>query len=713
MGSNKKNHTVLSVIIPIYNEEKTICTLLDKVASCGVSVSMEMILVNDGSTDNTASLCREWIRENEKKIQARVVFLEKENGGKGSAVKAGIKVSSGDVVIIQDADLEYDPRDYTKCITPILHGECKVVYGSREADNRNRLFSSPSFFLGGLLLTYWINLLFNSDLTDEPTCYKTFDGDLIRSIPLDGDRFEWEPEVTAKLLRMGFEIREVPISYNPRKVTEGKKIKWFDGLQGLWIALFWRFAGMKEIRKTTQNVSLSCAEIMQRKRRSVYWLYGIFLFAFLIRLAAALPGLSTPQKFLIRPDSRAFLSAAGEGIFKELPSFYRLYPSSLKNWKKGTPKYEIVNGSETRAPLYTLWLSLVFGISGKSFVFAALAGCLLGAFSCLIVYLSGNVFGSCKVGIIASLLLALNPMAVTFSPLFLPDTLFLCMVALQTWFFLRFIKNAFGLNLITSVIFAALGALIRPVNALWIFPCIFVLCFYRKTELRLRLNYMLVALLLFGFLLMPWILGSKYHGIGWRIDSISSEALLKNTAALQGKQTGGNPYLIAKEFRERLKQHYAENPEKFRTLGEQLDHQDKEMIGRILKHPFRYLSLHFNPKILSQDLSELMRNWGILKPPRIMVMSLMVLCLVLYMGTALGLGWYLLAALDQKSLLSFLLLLLFSGYYFLMPGAIAVPRYQLPALPFLYLAAGYGLICLHGLVREKRLPEGLTGRGGR
>ena len=219
---------ILSVIIPVYNEEKTVVSLLDKVMHSGVTVSLELIIVNDGSTDSSPELIQNWIRE-QKRNASNIVFLNKENGGKGSAVKAGIQASTGDVVIIQDADLEYDPHDYEACIRPILDGECKVVYGSREEENRNRLYSSPSFYLGGLLLTFWINLLYNANLTDEPTCYKTFDGPLIRSLPIEGDRFEWEPEVTAKLLRMGFEIREVPVSYYPRKITEGKKIKWKDG----------------------------------------------------------------------------------------------------------------------------------------------------------------------------------------------------------------------------------------------------------------------------------------------------------------------------------------------------------------------------------------------------------------------------------------------------------------------------------------------------
>ena len=454
------NHKTLSVIIPVYNEERTVTALLDKVIHADVPVSMEIIIVNDGSTDQSPRLCEEWIRKNRSHTPHSLKLLHRENGGKGAAVKTGIKASAGDVVIIQDADLEYDPNDYAACIAPILHGECKVVYGSREADNRNRMFSSPSFFLGGLLLTWWIDLLFNAELTDEPTCHKTFDGPLLRSIPLDGDRFEWEPEITAKLLRMGFEIREVPVSYHPRKVSEGKKIKWKDGLLALWIALYWRFASLYRIRRGTAAVSPAFSDVIKQKKISRFCLVAVFVFAFLIRLLGALPGLSNPQ-LLMRPDSAAFLADAGKGIFTEAPVFHKPYPSAWRTQKPETPAFRQVYGNETRAPLYVIWLSVVFGISGHNLAFAAMSGCLLGALSCVVLYLAGHLFGSYRTGLAAALLLALNPTAIAYAPLFLPDTLFLLAAALQVWFFLRFIRNAFGLNLIASVMLAALGALIR------------------------------------------------------------------------------------------------------------------------------------------------------------------------------------------------------------------------------------------------------------
>ena len=699
------SHKVLSVIIPIFNEEKTVAALLDKVLAAKIPVSMEIILVNDGSTDNTPAICQEWIDRNRGRTPHRLLLLHRENGGKGAAVKTGIQASSGDVIIIQDADLEYDPEDFTRCITPILHGECKVVYGSREADNRNRMFSSPSFFLGGLLLTWWIDLLYNAELTDEPTCYKTFDGALLRSIPISGSKFDWEPEITAKILRLGIEIREVPISYHPRRIAEGKKIKWKDGLIALWVALFWRFASISSIREKTGSVSPALKEILRKHRNRSLAILLVFAGAFLIRLLAALPGLSSPH-LLMRPDSAPFLADAGRGIFTEAPAFHKLYPSAWRKWKPETPAFRKVYGNETRAPLYVIWLSLLFGISGHDLPFAAVAGCLLGALACLPVMLAGHLSGSPRAGIAGGVLLALNPTAIVYSPLFLPDTLFLLTVSLQVWFFLRFVKNAFGLNLIAAVVLAAFGALIRPANAMWIFPCIAMLIFLRHIPLRLRCNYMLAALLLFGAVLFPWLLTSKKAGIGWRIDTISSEALLKNTAALEASVSGRKSSDIAAEYRAQMYDRYAAEPEKFATLEAQLNERDRFMFKTIFRHPFRYLALHFNPAILKQDFGEFFIHLGIFRPPIFWLKLLYLTTLVLYMFTALGLGWYLIAALDHRSGIPILLFLLLSGYYLLMPGSIAIPRYQLPALPFLCLAAAFGLSYFYGIVKEKKTPSG-------
>ena len=211
---------------------------MDKVAAVELALHMELIIVDDGSKDGTADIARAWASRHEsERLSVRVI--SKENGGKGTAVREGIEQSTGDYVIIQDADLEYDPNDYPKLLEPILAGDAEVVYGSRITGPDKP--GSLKFYLGGRLVTIATNLLYGTHLTDEPTCYKLFRGDLIRSIPLTCTGFEFCPEVTAKVIKRGLRIAEVPIRYFPRSIEEGKKIRSWDGVLAIWELLKWRF----------------------------------------------------------------------------------------------------------------------------------------------------------------------------------------------------------------------------------------------------------------------------------------------------------------------------------------------------------------------------------------------------------------------------------------------------------------------------------------
>ncbi|MBZ0136681.1 MAG: glycosyltransferase family 2 protein [Planctomycetes bacterium] len=229
----------LSVVIPAYNEAPTLESVLDKVAAVRFSLNMELIIVDDGSKDDTAAIARAWAARNESD-RIRVKVISKENGGKGTAVRRGIEESTGEYVIIQDADLEYDPNDYPKLLEPILAGDAEVVYGSRITGPDKP--GSLKFYLGGRLVTIATNLLYGSHITDEPTCYKLFRGDLIRGIPLTCTGFEFCPEVTAKVIKRGLRIAEVPIRYFPRGIEEGKKIRSWDGVLAIWELLKWRFS---------------------------------------------------------------------------------------------------------------------------------------------------------------------------------------------------------------------------------------------------------------------------------------------------------------------------------------------------------------------------------------------------------------------------------------------------------------------------------------
>ncbi|WP_457613316.1 glycosyltransferase family 2 protein [Methanocaldococcus sp.] len=234
----KQDIKKVSIVIPAYNEEKTIEKILKKIINVDLPLKKEIIVVNDGSTDKTEDIVKNFIKTHPN---ADIKLINKDNGGKGSALKVGIKHSTGDIIIIQDADLEYDPNDYTNLIKPILEGKAKVVYGSRIRKLGNK-FSHLSFLIGGLMITLATNLLYFTFLTDEPTCYKVFHKEL-KDILLnaEGDKFDWEPEITAKILRKGYKIYEVPINYFPRTLKEGKKIRWRDGVDAIITLLKWRF----------------------------------------------------------------------------------------------------------------------------------------------------------------------------------------------------------------------------------------------------------------------------------------------------------------------------------------------------------------------------------------------------------------------------------------------------------------------------------------
>ena len=253
MNSDRGKSGKLSVVIPVYNEEATLAELLERVASVPLPVTREILIVDDGSRDRSAEIARCFI-ESHPELECKLLL--RANGGKGAAVRDGIAASTGSVVIIQDADLEYDPNDFKCCIAPILAGDYAVVYGSRERQKGNA-FSDWRFYLGGLTVTWFINLLFGVLLTDEPTCYKTFNGDLIRNLSFDCDDFGWEPEVTCKLLRLGYHIAEVPISYAPRNFACGKKIRAKDGLKALLISLQWRFKSMKKYCHLRKSVYIT------------------------------------------------------------------------------------------------------------------------------------------------------------------------------------------------------------------------------------------------------------------------------------------------------------------------------------------------------------------------------------------------------------------------------------------------------------------------
>jgi glycosyltransferase involved in cell wall biosynthesis len=221
----------LSVVIPVYNERRTLREVIARVLQ--VPFETEVICVDDGSTDGS----RELLTELEAKYQQLRIFLQPKNSGKGSALRRGIQEASGDFVIIQDADLEYDPSDYPSLLEPLIQGKADVVYGSRFLGSGPHRVLYFWHSVANWILTLISNCLTNINLTDMETCYKVFRREIIQSIPLEEDRFGFEPEITVKIAKRKLRIYEVGISYAGRTYEEGKKIGWKDGVWALWCLL--------------------------------------------------------------------------------------------------------------------------------------------------------------------------------------------------------------------------------------------------------------------------------------------------------------------------------------------------------------------------------------------------------------------------------------------------------------------------------------------
>jgi glycosyltransferase involved in cell wall biosynthesis len=220
----------LSIIIPVYNEKNTFNKIIEKVKA--VPYEKEIIVIDDGSQDGTRDILK-----NFKDPDVQIYYHDK-NYGKGKAIRTGFEHITGDVVLIQDADLEYDPQEYHILLKPLLDGKADVVYGSRfRGEGKSMMFWHA---LGNKFLTLVTNILFNSTLTDMETCYKVFKTKVIQGLDLKSNRFNIEPELTAKILKRGYRIYEVPISYAGREYSEGKKITWRDGFIALWTLIKYR-----------------------------------------------------------------------------------------------------------------------------------------------------------------------------------------------------------------------------------------------------------------------------------------------------------------------------------------------------------------------------------------------------------------------------------------------------------------------------------------
>ncbi|MFN8001134.1 MAG: glycosyltransferase family 2 protein [Acidobacteriota bacterium] len=232
-----QNPPLLSILMPVYNEAQTLREIIQRVEAVNLGdVRKELIIVDDGSKDGTREVLKQMAQDSQHKI-----YFHGQNMGKGAALRTALTYAQGDIILIQDADLEYDPAEYTELIKPILEGRADVVYGSRLTGGKVARAFNFWHYLGNKMLTFVTNVLYNAILTDMETCYKVFRADVIKNFQIKSNKFDFEPEITAKILKRRYKLYEMPISYYGRDFDEGKKITWRDGFAAIWALVKYRF----------------------------------------------------------------------------------------------------------------------------------------------------------------------------------------------------------------------------------------------------------------------------------------------------------------------------------------------------------------------------------------------------------------------------------------------------------------------------------------
>ena len=435
---------------------------------------------------------------------------------------------------------------------------------------------------------------------------------------------------------------------------------------------------------------------MDESKKICIALIAVTAAAVLIRLCYAIPGMLNPD-LVIRTDTVTYLKPALSLLYD---GTYSTEPGS------GIPAL-------VRTPFYPLYLAVLLGISGHSLGFCVLVSSVIGGLTVIPVFLSARLYAPWKAALAATILFALNPTGIALSPMLISDTLCLFVIAFQVFFFLQFLKTRRPVFLYSSAVIAGAATLVRPLNLLWILPCIFVICCLKELPWRKKLTYSLWSLLLFLLIFSPWTVRNHIHGAGWRIDAISANTALHNRSALESRLSGIPGEELRKNYLAEAEMEFRNHPEKYPTEAEKLSYFEGKLFELIREHPFRYFSLHLRPEVLIPDAASFFENLGLTQTGRgtwdvinrhgllagirhyfngNYLLPCLLAPLLLAAALTYGLAFCtLVRALVKRDWLMILLFLLLAEYYLFMTGPVAMPRYQLPALPFLTVMAGCAL----------------------